>query len=342
MHPGRVYSQTRSMYVQCRISPTFNQSLWTLLTWVLWIVTKNTTALACGAPIRNKSAEYMALGIAFSIPANLILILRILFKLYERNRFAPDDFMVIATLMSGASSSVINILLAKKGLGRDVWTITPDDITAFAKLFYIEQLLYFSTLNLLKLSMLFFYLRLFPSIVCPRAHKVILGTIIFTAILTCSFFVIGVFPCSPIDFFWKGWDKQHEGHCLDLQAVAWSFAIIGILLDLWMLGIPISQVRKLQLSPRKKAGVALMFLVGLVITVISLIRLKFVSQFHSDSQNPTWDYYEISKWSTVEITIGIILVGYQWKSILLLHVGHVPRIPRESVEEILLHKTGRI
>ncbi|KPA37534.1 cfem protein, partial [Fusarium langsethiae] len=88
-----------------------------------------------------------------------------------------------------------------------------------------------------------------------------------------------------------------------MHAVGWSHSAIGILLDLWMLAIPISQVSKLDLSAERKFRAGIMFTFGFVITVISIIRLQFLERYSLDSQNPTWDYFDLSKWSTIEITV---------------------------------------
>lgn len=228
-------------------------------------VTQNITMTACGAPVRNRTAEYNTTALALCIPANLLIVLRLVFKLYRREPFQADDYMILATLVAGVCGTFINIYgVAANGLGRDIWTVAFDQITEFAKFFYLMQLLYFSTINLLKLSMLSFFLRLFPSSACPKAHKVTMAAIVFTALVTCVFLTIGIFPCRPVDFFWKGWNGEHHGRCVNMHAVGWSYAAIGILLDLWMLAIPMSQVRKLNLSAERKVRAGIMFTFGFV------------------------------------------------------------------------------
>lgn len=236
---------------------------------------------ACGAPVRNREREYITMALAFCVPANLLILLRIMFKLYEANSFQADDYMISATLVSGVLGAVVNICgVVANGLGRDIWTIEFGQITNFAKFFYIMTILYTLTLNLLKLSMLVFFLRLFPSSVCPRAHKVTMMTTVFTALFTFALLIVGLFPCSPVNFFWRGWDGEHSGSCVNMQAVAWSYAIIGILLDIWMLAIPLSQVRSLKLSPLKMLGVGLMFLAGLVY-VLNCLALQIIETNNS-------------------------------------------------------------
>jgi hypothetical protein len=47
-----------------------------------------------------------------------------------------------------------------------------------------------------------------------------------------------------------------------VNGLAWSNAAISIVLDGWMLALPISQLFGLQLHWKKKIGVAMMFVVG--------------------------------------------------------------------------------
>jgi hypothetical protein len=55
---------------------------------------------------------------------------------------------------------------------------------------------------------------------------------------------------------------RHEGSCLNINAIAWANAIISILLDVWMLAIPLWQLKGLQLDWKKKLGVGMMFSVA--------------------------------------------------------------------------------
>lgn len=48
-----------------------------------------------------------------------------------------------------------------------------------------------------------------------------------------------------------------------------------------------------------------MVVVGTFVTVISIVRLASLVQFRG-SANTTLDYWGISVWSTVEITVGIM------------------------------------
>jgi hypothetical protein len=149
--------------------------------------------------------------------------------------------------------------LEPNGIGRDVWTLRDSQITKFGKYFYIIEVLYFWEVSTLKMSLLFFYIRIFPT---PLARKLLWGTVVFNAAFGISYVFSSIFQCTPVEFFWLKWDGLHQGHCVDINALAWSNSAISIALDIWMLAIPLWQLHTLQLNWKRKVGVAMMFFVG--------------------------------------------------------------------------------
>lgn len=126
---------------------------------------------------------------------------------------------------------------------------------------YVLELLYFLQVFTVKLSILAFYVRLFQGKIMRR---LLWATMAVTATFLIVFSVMCIFQCNPISHFWTGWTGETKGHCLDVDAVPWASAASSILLDLWMLALPLSQLKKLRLHWKKKIGAALMFSVGLL------------------------------------------------------------------------------
>jgi hypothetical protein len=120
-------------------------------------------------------------------------------------------------------------------------------------------MLYFTQLPMVKISICFFYLRIFPG---DTVRYLIYGTIVFNALMGLSFDLVALLQCHPIDYQWKRWDGEHKGTCINNNALAFANAGISIVLDLWMLSIPMSQLVYLKLHWKKKIGVAMMFGVG--------------------------------------------------------------------------------
>jgi len=120
--------------------------------------------------------------------------------------------------------------IISNGLGRDIWTLTPTKITNFLHVFFGVEALYFAQVAELKLSLLFFYLRIFPGV---KVRRLIWGTIIFDLCFGSIFVLLTIFQCKPIDYYWHSWDGEHVGTCLNTNALGWSNAAISITLDGW-------------------------------------------------------------------------------------------------------------
>lgn len=219
------------------------------------------TSTNCHAPIRDKTTEYNIISNTLGTISAVVVLLRLGFRQFvAKAEIGMDDWLILAALIFGIPSTVLNERgLTAHGLGRDVWTLPFEMVTDFGRYLYIMEVLYFLHINMFKLSMLFFYLRIFPA---PGVRRTIWGTIAFTTVFCLTFIFLAIFQCSPISFFWDKWDGEHQGKCLNINAIPWANAAIGISLDLWMLAIPLWQLRDLNLHWKKKIGVAMMFCVG--------------------------------------------------------------------------------
>lgn len=162
--------------------------------------------------------------------------------------------------------SILSFLAAavkeqRNGLGRNIWTLTPEQITNFLEMFFIFEILYGFTLLLIKISICFLYLRIFPS----RNFRIaVWATQVFNACVLVTFIIADMVQCAPLSYFWNSWDGEHHGRCINSPALAWTHAIINIVLDFWMLALPASQVWNLNLPARKKASVFAMFGFGIL------------------------------------------------------------------------------
>lgn len=73
------------------------------------------------------------------------------------------------------------------------------------------------------------------------------------------------FICRPTNFFWEQWTREWEGHCpIDVNAQLYAMSSTNIALDLAIWLVPIPQLIKLNMNWKKKAGMSLIFLVGLL------------------------------------------------------------------------------
>ncbi|KAG6042402.1 hypothetical protein E4U39_006011 [Claviceps sp. Clav50 group G5] len=266
--------------------------------------TKSITSMSCGLPIRDKSRTYVTISNTFGALSAVLVLQRFAYKIWAGLDLGLDDWFTLVTLISGVPSTVMNAkALVTNGIGRDIWTLTPSQITNFARYFFVMELLYFFQVAALKLALLFFYMRIFPAVTVQR---LLWGTVAFTALYGLVFVFAGSMQCRPVRYFWTKWDGEHSGSCINVNGLAWSNAIISIVLDCWMLAIPLWQLASLHLSLKRKICVGLMFFVGTFITVVSILRLRSLVKFGTDAMNPTWEFFGVGLWSTIEINVGII------------------------------------
>lgn len=189
--------------------------------------------------------------------------------MFEQHGLDLDDWTILATVLVGTALTAVTIGgTIKHGIGHDLWVLQHDQITTMLFYFEIIAVLYFTTLTLLKLSILFFYIKVFTT---PGAQRLLWATAVFTGVWGIVYVIVAIFQCQPISYFWTHWDGLHEGRCLNINAITSSNAGISIVLDIWSLGIPLWQLRRLQLHWKKKIGVALMFVVGTFVTIVSVL-----------------------------------------------------------------------
>ena len=268
------------------------------------LATKNMTATLCNAPIRSIGEEIRVSNIILSVVTAFCALARITYKaVFSIGELGLDDYAVIAAIIAGVPSViVVDRGIVPNGLGMDVWVVPYDKITNFVRYLYALEVLYFLQIALIKLTLLFFFLRIFPT---RLTRRLLWATVAFNGLYGLSFVITAIFQCRPISFYWTSWDKERPGNCVNINALAWSNAIISIILDIWMLVLPLYEIFHLQLSWRKKISVAIMFFVGTFVTVVSALRLHSLVLFAASS-NPTWDQTEVIRWSNIEINIGII------------------------------------
>jgi hypothetical protein len=265
--------------------------------------TKNTSSTNCGLPVRDRGPNNSSLPYVIIALAWLFVLTRFAFKIFEGLTLNLDDWTILATIISGTALTAVTIGgTIKHGLGKDLWTLEPKEITTMLFYFEIVACLYFLTLTLLKLSLIFFYTKIFPT---PGAQRLLWGTAAFTLVWGAVYIIVAIFQCRPISYFWNHWDGMHEGSCLNINAITSSNAGFSIALDFWSLGIPLWQLRRLKLHWKKKVSVALMFGVGTLVTIVSILRLQALVHF-AKSINVSWEFYDVSMWSNIEIGVGVM------------------------------------
>lgn len=200
--------------------------------------------------------------------SSLTILARLAFKQFfsTQQQLNSDDWAIVAVVPIGVTSIALSIFgLTRNGLGVDLWGLQLQQLVNFGHYFYIEQMLYIILMTLLKIVLTLFYLNIFQG--C--GIRILLWmTMAVHALVGLSFTISIVFQCIPIAYQWEKYEisEAHStsGYCLDVNATGWAHGALSVASDLWLLAIPLSQIRTLPLSWKKRVGATLMFMTGTV------------------------------------------------------------------------------
>ncbi|PKK40805.1 hypothetical protein CI102_15312 [Trichoderma harzianum] len=283
------------------------------------LTTMNLTQTVCGTPARDRSGQFKTMNLAFSAVTLMIAGIRFISKyLFSiRQGFGPDDWTLLAAGFIGIPCIAFNILgLSSHGLGKDIWTLTPGDAASFARWFLAMEVLYVVIMTIVKISLSLFYLDLFPG---TNFRRVVWGTIIFNIASGLSFVIGSLVQCVPMSLTWEQFSDSSHGHCIDMNSFGWANAAVNVATDLWLIVIPLFQLYKLDTQWRRKLSAAIMFMTGVIATIVSLLRFQSLVHF-ANTANPTWDHWSIAWWSTIEVNISIICTCIPSIRLILAHI----------------------
>ncbi|KAF4437656.1 hypothetical protein F53441_12991 [Fusarium austroafricanum] len=243
--------------------------------------------IACGRPELDNDHKIRGVNYAILGIVVVSVTLRILVKCTGFSQWGPDDFTVIAAAVLTVLQCIFMGLMTFEGLGRNIWIFNDETITKFYIYLLVVQYAYVLSLCLVELSILFFFLRTFPDQSFRTLVKLTIGFDILTTII---FSICGAFQRQPFYLLWEGWKEfPPQGKTLNILAIILSHAGVNLVLDIWMFVLPLTQLYHLGLKPKKKAGVMLIFGVGIFLIAASCIRIPYLLSF-SKSLNATCEF----------------------------------------------------
>ncbi|EGU79060.1 hypothetical protein FOXB_10489 [Fusarium oxysporum f. sp. conglutinans Fo5176] len=271
------------------------------------------SSAACGIPPTNNTNEYRLNSTVVFAFALVFFALRIVTKFRLGLTWGVDDTL-----------TTLSVIMLALGLGLDMWFISDSQIILIFKLFIVIEVLYLTALVLVKAAILCFFLRIFPD---HKFRIVVKCTMVFNALIWVGFFIFVFFQTQPFSLFWNGW-QQKKGHLILTGFTNFTLPLAGmnLLLDIWMLILPMTQLWGMGLKLRKKLGVISMFSVGIFLTIVAAIRVGELVAFllsedltdHELMYQPVDHAQSAVIWSNVEISVGVMVAC-------MPHIRHLVR-----------------
>lgn len=126
-----------------------------------------------------------------------------------------DDVFVLVTWVFTSALAVVAGFLSHYGIGKDIWYFRLKYLPSFFLLTYIDGICYAMATSFVKIVLLAFYLKVFPSQGFQRASW---GMIYLIISWMVAFTLVVIFQCKPVKFAWQRWDLQHKGTCINYSA----------------------------------------------------------------------------------------------------------------------------
>ncbi|GAB1729751.1 hypothetical protein NU195Hw_g5706t1 [Hortaea werneckii] len=234
----------------------------------------------CNLPARNNSRELLAAEWSLFAVALLAVLLRLAARYLGTTPSGWDDVMLLVSMSLLTTMMTLQTLMVKNGLGKDVWTVPRESIDLFLLCQWITILLYVPQVTFVKFSIIFLYLRIFPSTV-SKQFRLLCWIIIAAGV---AFIIIGLlvfaFACQPASLSWSGLYEHNKDKCVHLPELYYLATCINLSTDVLIFVMPIPKVLKLDaLSSRNKLITSIMFLLGLIATVAAGVRIAWVHKF---------------------------------------------------------------
>ncbi|OAL53653.1 hypothetical protein IQ07DRAFT_677114 [Pyrenochaeta sp. DS3sAY3a] len=243
-------------------------------------------------------------GVAIS--TYVLVMILVPLKLWCRKRsggwrnLGLDDLISVIALCFANAFIWICLIGMRPYLGRQVTELELPDIVKFLEYVFWGQIVYVWSIPVIKFSILAFYWRLFS--VAARAPILAVTFIVFSWLMALNFLVI--FTCNPVR---ASWDITiTTAKCLSLKGIYIGGSVPNVITDAILIIMPIPYVWRLHAPVAQRIVLAGMFLLGIFITIVSMVRLTvFLKIPIATSANVTFNFREIIVWSVVEINIGL-------------------------------------
>ncbi|KZL85847.1 integral membrane protein [Colletotrichum incanum] len=209
-----------------------------------------------------------------------------------------DDYLMAVVASLGIVRYGVQCAQGASGNGRHRWYISTEDYVHNNMLGWFAQILLFSSICLLKCSIMLLLLRIKNS----SRLKFFLWAVMAGLIITnFGVIIILLAECDPVDAYWTG-----VGKCWDAKIRIYSIYLTisySVLTDLLCSFLPLVVVWQVRIPLSTKLSVGGLMSLGLIATGFGIARAASLGLKTSDL---SYVYAVTAIWSNLELYLGII------------------------------------
>ncbi|KAF5635262.1 Pth11-like integral membrane [Fusarium tjaetaba] len=271
----------------------------------------------------NTAASDRAAIISVLLLALIAIALRFTARNIQQTKIHWDDWFEWLTMDKALVGGTAGLAIAggHYGAGKHIWAVDLSNLQQIYKILFGYTFLYSASCAVIKISILLFYSRIFLSTerLFPLSMK-------FGYFLSISYpIVVWVTMgnvCRPLNHFWTQFAGT-EGTCIDINTFFLALGIINMINDFYILLIPIPHIFRLQMSLRKRIGIAGILMLGGFVCAASAVRIHFLTEL-SKTEDVTRAMGPVFIWSDLEPCIAIV-------SACLPHLAPLRHIVRDKI-----------
>ncbi|KAF2102286.1 hypothetical protein NA57DRAFT_54204 [Rhizodiscina lignyota] len=234
--------------------------------------------------------------------ATIVYFVRLSARYFIVKQIGIDDIMMgVAVAITCGYLAEIYIAWASYGLGKHGTELSLNQMVGILKMTLAIETTYYGIVNAIKASILLLYLRIAITSFFKRAC---LWTLAFVACFFLASEVATLAQCVPLN---KAWDLTGtvKGNCINTTAFFYSTSGIHIVLDCWLIALPIRTLLSIQRPTEEKLALVFIFGMGIFSATASIVRLYSIRVF-TQSKDPFHDAVPVNLWSMVEVNVAII------------------------------------
>ncbi|KAL7796479.1 hypothetical protein V8C37DRAFT_346297 [Trichoderma ceciliae] len=232
--------------------------------------------------------------------AIFIVGLRLFTRFLSGAKLWWDDYLILLSMPQGVGMLIIQGLYSPMGVGRPI-TETLPNLVIILKLTISYALIYTTCISTVKLSVLFFYLRVFPNRQMRIATQIVIGIVGVWAVANIlMFFLI----CRPFE---ANYNPAAGGTCGNQVTAFIAVGAYNIISDFVVLTLPLRTIWTLNTKKQMKISLSAIFLAGLLVSAVAVCRI--ITLTHLELANITGTMVWVDFLSTLEVNLGIICVS---------------------------------
>ncbi|KAI1656993.1 hypothetical protein F4813DRAFT_362584 [Daldinia decipiens] len=232
---------------------------------------------------------------------SIVVLLRIWVRVSQRQCLKGHDWLCIVSLiLYCAQCGLIIDFIVRHGAFETGPPLEPPEVIELLKMAWICEFLFSGIITTVKLSILWFYYSLFS------VNKTSKRATITTAVLCIIWFIVAIFiitfQCDPIDAFWTQFNSQE--YCLNATDFLLGYETTNLLLDVVIICIPFGILGKLQLSMTRRISLLVIFILGGLVCIASIVRLTAIYPLPDPTKN--FDFSVLILWGEIQSGVAIL------------------------------------